>query len=419
MSAAIELTDVVAGYHRRPVLDGISLSVHPGEMVGLLGPNGAGKTTLMRTITGLCPLLAGEVRLFGDRLAGISARERARRVAVVPQELDLPVAFTVEEVVMIGRTASLSRWATPSREDNTLVERAMIYTDVIDMRSRPFQELSGGEKQRVLVALAIAQEARAILMDEATSHLDLNHRLEVMQIVERLSREKQVAVVLSSHDMNLASEFCRRLVLMDKGVKVADGSPASVLNEESLRRVFRCDVRVQQNLATGAITVTPTARLAAGRSGRGIAVHVIAGGGCAEELFRCLSLCEYRVSAGVLNQGDSDTDLALAMELPVAIEKPFSPVSRDALRTATQMASQAQAVVIAATPFGPGNLANLDLADAAILGGKPVFVLGAFESRDYTPDHEATRRVRRLMAAGAVPVPAVSDLLRLLPSAPD
>ncbi len=415
MSNAIEIENLSAGYHGVPVIRELSLSVPEGQMASVLGPNGAGKTTLVRCVTGLCRPLAGSIRLFGLDATAINAPERSRLVAVVPQELETAVSFTVQEIVMIGRTASLSRWTSPSKQDRASVERAMAYTDVVDMRNRPFNELSGGEKQRTVVAMALAQEPRLILMDEATSHLDMNHRLEVMQIVERLNREQGMTVLMISHDLNLASEFCRRLVLMDRGRLAADGTPAQVLTEETLRRVYHCDVRVQQSQTTGSVIVVPAPRLQPGCSGRGIRVHVIAGGGTGEEILRRLCLCDYTVTCGVLNRGDSDADVAEALGIDAVLEKPFSPVGESAVQKAREMIKAADVVVVSGVPIGPGNLANLDLALAAAADRKKVFIMDGISDRDYTTDRKAVAVVAQLKKQGAVLWRNITDLFGMLP----
>jgi iron complex transport system ATP-binding protein len=415
MNSILEFKGVSAGYHGLPVIKDLTVSIREREIVGVLGPNGAGKTTLLRCITGLCRPLAGAIQLFDKDASQLDASERARLVAVVPQEVETPVAFTVQEIVMIGRTASLSRWSQPTKRDIGIVERAMVYTDVVDMRDRPFAELSGGEKQRTIVAMALAQEPRLILMDEATSHLDMNHRLEVMQIVERLNREQGVTVVMISHDLNLAAEFCQRLILMDHGQIVADGTPLEVLNEEILRRVYQCDVIVQRDPASGLVSVVPARRLTVGHCGRGLRAHVVAGGGCAEEILRRLSLCEYTVTCGVLNQGDSDAEFAEALGIETALEKPFSPIGQSARNSASEMAKKADFVVVCGVPFGPGNLVNLTLAEQAVAQSKRVFIMSGIEKRDYTSGHEATAKITALLEKGAVIWNTLPDLFNLVP----
>lgn len=417
MNIALQLDKVSAGYRDRPVLNAMSLQVGEGEMVGVLGPNGAGKSTLFKVLSGWITPQSGSVSIFGNPIQLIPPRDRARCLAVVPQELDIPVPYSVEEVVLMGRTASLGRLARPSSKDYQIAERAMAYTDVADIRRRPLNELSGGERQRAIVAMALAQEPRIILMDEATSRLDINHRLEIMQLVERLNTESGVTVMMISHDLQLAAEFSRRLIMLDQGRIVADGRPADVLTETALRQVYHCDVRVHEDTRTGSLSILPAPRLHGGKTGSGLCIHVVAGGGCGEETLRRLALSGYAISAGVLNQGDLDADVATALGARVALEKPFSPVSPAALDGAMQLTATATAAVLTPVPFGTGNLANLTILERVQASGRPVFLATGIENRDYTPRKEAVTMVNALLNRGAIPWHDVAELTTLLPRA--
>ena len=260
MSAALTFDHVSGGYRRHSVFTDLSFQIPEGSLCAVLGPNGSGKTTLLRAATGLLDRLHGEVRLFGENVSALPADRRAQLVGVVPQEMSTPMAFTVDEIVTMGRTRALRRWGRPSLEDLRIIEQAMVYTDIDAMRRRPFTELSGGEKQRAVIAMVLAQQPRLILLDEATSHLDINHRLEIMDIVERLNREQGVTIVMVSHDPNLAAEFCERLLLLDQGRLVADGKPAEVLTEEILHEVYRCKVRIRRDPETGTVSVAAAPR---------------------------------------------------------------------------------------------------------------------------------------------------------------
>ena len=258
MNPAIHLQNICAGYPGRPVLHDLSLVIHEGETVALLGPNGAGKSTLLQVITGQHRATSGTAALFGRDVRHLPAAERARLVSVVPQQLDVPMAFTVEEMVMMGRTATLSRWQGPADHDRQIVEQAMTYTDVLDLRGRLFQEMSGGERQRVVIALALAAEPRLILLDEPTSHLDMNHRLEVLELISRLNCERGVAIVMVAHDLSLAAEFFPRLVMLNaQGRIAADGPPAEVLREPTIEAIYHCRVSVHPDPACGALRVFP------------------------------------------------------------------------------------------------------------------------------------------------------------------
>lgn len=416
MTLAIQLQKVTAGYREKPVLENLSLDITAGEMVGILGPNGAGKSTLFSVLSGLLRPSAGTVRLNGTDVHRMQPAERARTIAVVPQELDIPVPYTVEEIVMMGRTAAIGRFSSPSADDHLRVERALVYTDVADIRRRPLNELSGGERQRAIVAMVLAQEPRIILMDEATSHLDLNHRLEIMQLVERLNHDDGVTVLMISHDLQIAAEFSRRLILLDHGQVVADGTPSGILTEDILRRVYHCDVRVHQDPQSGGISILAAPRLPAPGAGKGIHVHAIGGGGCGEATLRRLALCGYTLTSGVLNHGDMDSEVAGALGIATVLEKPFCPISPETLGKARELARTAHALVLTPVPFGSGNLANLDLLDEALAGGRPVFIAAGIESRDYTRDRDAVSRVRTLLDRGAVPYQDIADLITMLPT---
>ncbi len=414
---ALDVSEIAAGYiPGEPVLRNLTLRVERGEMVGILGPNGAGKTTLFRLLTGLLQPSHGQLHVFGESRRHLTASRRAQLIGVAPQQLDGPVPFTVEELVTMSRTVWRARLWSPSHaaEDRRAIERALALTDLSELRQRPLDALSGGEKQRAVVAMAIAREPPILLLDEATSHLDMNHRLEIMQIVERLNREDGVTVLMISHDINLSADFCRRLLLLDHGVLMADGSPQTVLQADLLQATYHCDVAVSHDPQRGAITVNPARRLPALPPGTGIRCHVIGGGGSAGELLRRLTLGGYCVSCGVLNSGDSDHVSAAALDVATVVEKPFSPISAKSLESARALAEDSRICVLANVPFGTGNTANLHIAEDIHRRGGRVFIFEGIESRDYTSDGEATRRLQRLLDLGAETWKHTSRLMQQL-----
>ncbi|TAN36253.1 MAG: ABC transporter ATP-binding protein [Verrucomicrobia bacterium] len=399
---AIELQSVFAAYREVDVLHDVTLAVAAGEWLALVGPNGAGKSTVLRVITGLLKPRAGMVRLGKRELREIRPAERARWVAVVPQELSVPLPFTVGELVALGRTNVRQRWARLAADDRRAIERAMAYTDVLELRERPFEELSGGEKQRAALALALAQETQILLLDEPTAHLDLNHQWEFFQLLERLNRECQLTVVMTSHDLNLAAEFCARLALFDHGRLAAIGTPSDVLHEDLLRETYHCDVRVRQESGR-APQVQPERQPRIAPPGVASRVHVLAGGGSGAELLRRLVLTGHHASCGPLNMGDSDAQAATALDVPAALEKPFSSLGTEALVAARKISADADVLVLTEVPFGPGNLALLTLAGEALDRGTRVLInTRNLEQRDFTPQREAQPRLRALLTRGAV-----------------
>lgn len=243
-------------YGAREVVKDLSFALHPGEVLGIVGPNGAGKSTVIKLLTRVLLPSAGEVLLDGVSTRRMSRLALARRVAVVPQAGELPLAFCALDLVMMGRTPHLGFLAPETERDYAIVERAMRRTDTWPFRDRQLGELSGGERQRVLLARALAQEPRYLLLDEPTSHLDLKYQVEVLRFVRREVATGLGALVVL-HDLNLAARLSDRLLILHQGCRVAEGPPAEVLSEARLREVYRTDVAVFADPASGAPVVLP------------------------------------------------------------------------------------------------------------------------------------------------------------------
>ncbi|HEY3176342.1 MAG TPA: ABC transporter ATP-binding protein [Candidatus Polarisedimenticolia bacterium] len=247
----IEALDLRFGYLGTPLFDGISMKVEPGEMTALIGPNGSGKTTLLRLLSGALRPASGEVRLGGRKVADLSARERARLVAVVPQESSATFDFTAMETVLMGRTAYLSFLGVEGPEDIAAAREAMERTTTLAFAGRLLSHLSGGERQLVVIARALAQRPRALLLDEPTAFLDIRHRLEIYELLARLNREEGLTIVTTSHDINLAARYCRRIVLIKEGSVRADGPPERVFDPVILSQVYETPLRVMTDAETG------------------------------------------------------------------------------------------------------------------------------------------------------------------------
>ena len=403
--------DVSAGYKHRKVLDHLSFSVREGEFVSLIGPNGCGKSTLLKTAAALLKPLSGVVELFGQDVHRIKPPLRASLLGVVPQKIESPMAFTVNQIVMNGRISSMGRWGTISSHDHDLVERSMIYTDVLGLRERYFTELSGGEQQRVALAMVLAQDPKIIMLDESISHLDINHRQEVLQILMNLNREKRMTILLVSHDLTLSASISDRFLLMDSGLLIKAGTPSEVLMPELLSQVYNCDLRVQQDPYTGYLQVLGAIDSLSRRKKLNRSVHVIAGGGSGIELYRRLLLEGYEVTTGVLNRLDSDAEAARALNIPAVLEQPFSPVGADAIAEALRMIDTADSVILSQVPFGSGNLVNLELAREALKRGKTVLLASGIADRDYTDGQAALHCVSMLLRDGALVWNSMQELM--------
>lgn len=241
------IQDVHFSYGNGLVLQGMELSIRPGERVGLLGPNGSGKTTLIRLAGGALAPSRGQIQVDGREVHRYPRRQLARKLAVVPQELHVPFAFTVLDMVLLGRTPFLPAFAAETEVDRAMARRCMELTETLDLANRPFNELSGGERQRVVLAMALAQEPKLLLLDEPTVHLDISHQVQMLELVQRLNREEGITVLATMHDLNLAALYFPRLVLMHRGRVVADGAPSEVLQPRHLEAVFGGHVQVQKH----------------------------------------------------------------------------------------------------------------------------------------------------------------------------
>lgn len=240
---AIELTNVTVVLGGRPVVDGVDAAVLEGEWLALIGPNGAGKTTLLRAIARLIPF-AGSIALEGRGTSEMHRSELSRLLAVVPQEPSTPPWMTVAEYVLLGRTPHLGPLAKEGRHDREAAARALTRLDLLDYRERRLGTLSGGEKQRVVVARAVAQEARIVLLDEPTASLDIGHQQQALDLLDALRGESGLTLVAAMHDLTLAAQYADRMVLLDRGRVASDGVPRDVLTEEAIERHYGASIDV-------------------------------------------------------------------------------------------------------------------------------------------------------------------------------
>lgn len=250
MGAKITVKNVHAGYDGSPVLRGVSLTLGDACFAGVIGPNGSGKTTLLRSMSRALHPISGSVTLDGTDIYAVPSRQFARRVAVLPQETLIPFDFTVLEITLMGRSPRLGRFAVEKRSDLAVATDALARTGTEHLKDRPINGLSGGERQRVLLARALAQEPDVLLLDEPTSHLDINFQFEIMDLVSSLRRERGLAVLAVLHDLNLASHYCDELFLLCNGRIDSDGTPEAVIIPDNIRRVYGAEVLVQKHPTT-------------------------------------------------------------------------------------------------------------------------------------------------------------------------
>jgi len=400
-------------YNGSPLLDGIDLSVPKGEVLAIVGPNGSGKTTLLKNISGILSPQAGTIYLDMTRLPELSITELARHLAVVEQEREIGFDFTVREVVALGRIPHRGRFARETRTDKEWIGRAMELTNVAPFTERSIRELSGGEKQRVFLAMALAQNPRVLLLDEPTTYLDINHQLQIMEIV-RQQATAGLTVLMAIHDLNLAAQYADRVAILHEGQVLAVGRPADVLTETNIKQAFQTDVVVGKNPVTNSIyinTVPPKLK-APTLLGK---LHIICGGGSGVTVLHALA-DSFFLSVGVVSPLDSDFQAAQHLGAKLVMEAPFAPISTRAYEANLATMRSSDGVVICETPFGPGNLLNLSAA-LELESRTSIYVLHpeGIEERDYTGG-QATKLIRRLLGSGAVPVNDVRELKRRLVS---
>lgn len=256
---AIESLSVT--YNGHDILQDISLDIKTGELVALVGPNGAGKSTLVRAISGVLHPRRGKISIDGLDLARLSALQRARYLAVVPQARELPPAYTVYQTVLLGRTPYLNWLGQAGKEDHAQVRRALQNTQIQHLAGRRVGQLSGGEQQRVLLARALAQSTPLLLMDEPTTHLDLEHQASLLSFVRNLTQAHRLAVLVVLHDLNLAGLYADRVALLEAGRLQAVGTPAEVLTAPHLEAVFHVPVKVIPHPDSGTPLILPDGRV--------------------------------------------------------------------------------------------------------------------------------------------------------------
>jgi len=254
--ASIDVREISFRYTDQWVIEDLSFHVNGGEFWGIIGPNGAGKTTLLKLLYRFIEPQRGRVFIDADDLSRMRRSDIARKIAVVPQDTQVIFPFRALEVVLMGRSPHLGRLQFEGRKDVEIAERAMELTDTLQFAPRPINELSGGERQRILIARALAQQAEIMLLDEPTTNLDISHQVEFYDLVSRLNREKKFTILTVSHDINLASEYCQKIILLKGGRIFKMGSPKEVVVEEHIKRVYGSRVLVDENPLTGSPRIT-------------------------------------------------------------------------------------------------------------------------------------------------------------------
>jgi iron complex transport system ATP-binding protein len=356
----ITAKDLRAGYGTEDIVKAVSCTFSEGTFTGIIGPNGSGKTTLLRAFSRAIPS-SGILELNGKAVDEYSPSEMGMALGFVPQDEGRPFSYTVLQVVLMSRYARTSRFAALAPEDYARCHRALEETGIAHLSDRSIRTLSGGEWQRVLIARALAQDTRVLLLDEPTSHLDLSHQSEVLSLLSRLAGSGSTIVGVF-HDLNLAALYCDRLIMIRQGQLVADGTPAQVLTPGRIREVYGADVVTSVHPVTGRTFLMPVSapvRTIAPDLKRNI--MVISGGGSGSDLLHFLTRRGYPVAAGILATTDTDYLTVKSLEIPCEEVPPFSKIPEHSLTTLRESLDRAERIILSMHPVGPGNISVLTM----------------------------------------------------------
>ncbi|SFM10637.1 ABC transporter ATP-binding protein [Pelosinus propionicus] len=354
-------TSIVFG--EKKILENITCSISAGEFVGIIGPNGAGKSTLLLALRGFVPLAAGEVLLAGRPITTLSDKELARQVAYMQQEVNVGFGFTALEVVLTGRYPYLKWWQHEQAEDKAIAHRYMEFTGVEALAEKPVHLMSGGEKQRVLLAKVLAQETPLIFLDEPTASLDLVYQEEIFRYCQLISQQGKTVLIVA-HDLKLAAKFCSRLLLLAENTMIADGPPEKVITKENLQAAYGLHAAVFMNKVTGNLDIH-TYAADDDNPNKDTKVHIICGGGSGEKIIRVLYERGYRLTLGVIQPGDADANAAEAFHLSCLLGQPFSSIDELAAEENRRKISAADWVVLSDLTYGEQNIDNLQAAFTA------------------------------------------------------
>ncbi|MCS7266016.1 MAG: ABC transporter ATP-binding protein [Armatimonadetes bacterium] len=411
-AALLSIHNITVAYASQIVLKDVSFEIRQGDLVVVLGPNGAGKTTLLRTIAKVVSPKVGTVLLDGQDVFSMKTKQLMKMISVVPQAGSSVFSFTVQDIVAMGRTPHIPPLAPLSQRDWQVIREAMEATDVWDLRDRLFTEISGGEQRRVLIAKALAQEPKILLLDEPTANLDLHYQLEVVELVQRLNREQGITVIAVLHDLNIAAMLGQKFVLMHKGQIYAMGEADEVLTPQNIQQVYGVPVIVTRHPLNG----RPIVLLAERRipSSKGIRIHVVCGGGTGSEVMALLKSSGCQVSAGALNRGDSDYEAAQLLGVEIVEEQPFMPISKEAYERTKKLIEEADVVVLTDVPFGWGNIVNLKAILEAAKGLVVVFNPENILERDFVNGDASSLLSQIFATKRVVSIHSLTELQKLL-----
>lgn len=362
MESIIELKNIKLKYGDYEVLRDISFNIKKGEFTSIIGPNGAGKSTVLKAIMKNIELASGDISIKGKSIKNITHKEKACIIGFVPQEFNISFDFTVYDIVAMGRNPYIAKFKKSKFDDKKIIEESLQKTNTYEFKDKYFNSLSGGEKQRVIIARALAQQPEILILDEATSSLDIHHQLDILELIHSLNREDGLTVLTIMHDLNLASRFSDKIVLLSKNGVIKSGTPSEVIDEQVLKNVYDMDMVVRENKLLSYTEIIPL-RIRKSKEEKNIHVHIICGGGTGEYIIQKLYSERYKISCGILIEGDSDLDICRSLNLDYVVEYPFSKFSEESIAKNKEYIDNSHVIIVTDVAIGYGNFDNIKLIE--------------------------------------------------------
>ena len=416
---SVSVKNLNFSYYDIPVLKNLNFEIKKNSFVSILGPNGSGKSTIVKLISKVLTGYNGEILIEGKNIRDLNQIEIAKKIAVVPQNTSLGFNFSVFETVMMGRYPYLSRFKSENQEDYKIVTEVMKLTRTEIFKDKNYNELSGGEKQRVVIAQTLVQDSPIIILDEPTTHLDINFQIEFMELFFSLFKNNKKTIIGIFHDINLAIQYSEKIILLKDGDIFCYGNVEQVITRTNMMSVFNSDVYIGKNPFTGKLYVSPNFNLQLIHANemikKEIKVHVIGGGGAASPILNMLHNSGYIVSTGVINNLDTDLNTALQLGITFVNEAPFSPISKEAYSRNLKLIKTSDFVILPCVEFGNGNFLNLSAALEAIHLGKKVIVINTTDinTRDYVGG-KAIALYLEILSGNAVVLNDNDEILNIL-----
>ncbi|HFL2421189.1 TPA: ABC transporter ATP-binding protein [Clostridioides difficile] len=365
----LKTNNLSVGYNNKVVISNINVEVKNGEILCLLGSNGAGKTTLLRSLSKLISPIKGEIYLNGVNINCISRKALSKKMALVLTNRLLGDLMTVQDIVNIGRYPYTGFLGSLSKKDLIMVDEALESVDALHLKKRYFDELSDGEKQKVLVARALVQEPEIIILDEPTTHLDIKHRLELINILKKLSKEKSISVILSLHEIDIALKSCDKVALIKNNKVIAYGQPEDVVDEDIINSLYELDDK-NFNSLLGSVEISNKSKNE---------VFIIGGGGKATPIYRAFTKKGIGLYSGIIHENDIDYEIGRTMGIKMFTENPFEPISDESFDLAIRNLNDSKIIIDTGFSVGETNKRNIDIIKEALKLDKKVY---SFRNRD-------------------------------------